>query len=40
MIRVIIIDDEQDAVDFIESIINEYCEDIEVVGKANNAMLV
>jgi two-component system, LytTR family, response regulator len=32
----IIIDDEPDAVDFISSIIAEYCPDLEVVGKANN----
>jgi two-component system LytT family response regulator len=32
----IIVDDEQDAVDFINSIIGEYCTSLEVVGKANN----
>jgi two-component system LytT family response regulator len=32
----VIIDDEQDAVDFITSIIGEYCPGLEVVGKANN----
>jgi two-component system LytT family response regulator len=32
----VIIDDEQDAVDFISSIATEYCPDLEVVGKANN----
>ncbi len=32
----VIIDDEPDAVDFIASIIAEYCEDLEVCGKANN----
>jgi two-component system LytT family response regulator len=32
----VIIDDEPDAVDFIASIINEYCPGLEVCGKANN----
>lgn len=32
----VIIDDEQDAVDFISSIITEYCPGLEVKGKANN----
>jgi two-component system, LytTR family, response regulator len=32
----VIIDDEPDAVDFIASISAEYCEEIEVCGKANN----
>jgi two-component system LytT family response regulator len=32
----IIIDDEPDAVDFISSIIGEYCPGLEVVGKAHN----
>jgi two-component system LytT family response regulator len=32
----VIIDDEQDAVDFISSIISEYCPGLEVKGKANN----
>lgn len=32
----VIIDDEQDAVDFITSIIGEYCPGLDVVGKANN----
>ncbi len=35
-ILTVIIDDEQDAVDFITSIIGEYCPGLEVVGKANN----
>jgi two-component system, LytTR family, response regulator len=35
-ILTVIIDDEQDAVDFISSIIGEYCPGLEVVGKANN----
>jgi two-component system LytT family response regulator len=32
----VIIDDESDAVDFISSIIGEYCPELEVCGKANN----
>lgn len=32
----IIIDDEPDAVDFISSIIGEYCPGLEVKGKAHN----
>jgi two-component system, LytTR family, response regulator len=32
----VIIDDEPDAVDFISSIIGEYCPSLEVCGKANN----
>lgn len=32
----VIIDDEQDAVDFITSIIGEYCPGLDVVGNANN----
>jgi two-component system, LytTR family, response regulator len=32
----VIIDDETDAVDFISSIINEYCPDLQVSGKAHN----
>jgi two-component system LytT family response regulator len=32
----IIIDDEKDAVDFISTIINEYCTGLQVVGKAHN----
>jgi two-component system LytT family response regulator len=35
-LRTIVIDDEQNAVDFITSIIGEYCPDLEVAGKANN----
>ncbi len=35
-IRTIIIDDEHDAVDFINSIIVEYCPALEVAGKAHN----
>jgi two-component system, LytTR family, response regulator len=37
MLRAVIIDDEQDAVQFIESIIGEYCPNVEVVGKAHSA---
>ncbi len=37
-LRTIIIDDEPDAVNFIHSIIKEYCPALEVIGKANNAM--
>lgn len=35
-LKTIIIDDEKDAVDFISSIIREYCPPLEVVGKAYN----
>jgi two-component system LytT family response regulator len=35
-LKTIIIDDEPNAVDFISSIIGEYCPGLEVVGKANN----
>lgn len=35
-IKTIIVDDEPNAVDFINSIIQEYCQELEVVGKANN----
>ena len=37
-LRTVIIDDEQDAVNFITSIIGEYCASLEVVGKANNVL--
>lgn len=37
MLRAVIIDDETDAVQFIESIIGEYCPELEVVGKAHSA---
>ncbi len=37
-LKTIIVDDEQDAVDFINSIIIEYCASLEVVGKANNVI--
>ncbi len=35
-LRTVIIDDESDAVDFISSIIGEYCPGLEVVGKAHD----
>lgn len=35
-LKTIIVDDEQDAVDFISSIICEYCPSLEVTGKAHN----
>lgn len=35
-IRTVIIDDEVDAVDFISSIIGEYCSSLEVIGRAHN----
>jgi two-component system LytT family response regulator len=35
-LKTIIVDDEPDAVDFISSIIGEYCPSLEVVGKAHN----
>jgi two-component system LytT family response regulator len=35
-LRTIVVDDEHNAVDFIISIIGEYCDDLEVVGKAHN----
>jgi len=37
-LKTVIVDDEQDAVDFINSIIGEYCPLLEVVGKANNVI--
>jgi two-component system LytT family response regulator len=37
MLRAVIIDDEPDAVQFIESLVGEYCEEVEVVGKAHSA---
>ena len=37
MLRAVIVDDEPDAVKFIESIIEEYCPNVEVVGKAYSA---
>ncbi len=38
MISVVIIDDEQDAINSIELIINEYCSNAEVVGTASSAV--
>jgi len=35
-LRTLIVDDEQDAVEFITSLIGEYCASLEVTGKANN----
>jgi len=37
-LKAIIVDDEQDAVNFINSIIGEYCSSLDVVGKANNVI--
>jgi len=37
-LKATIVDDEQDAVNFIQSIIKEYCPSIEVVGKAHTAL--
>jgi two-component system LytT family response regulator len=37
-LRTVVIDDEPDAVNFIRSIIKEYCPSLEVVNTANNAM--
>jgi len=37
MLRVVIIDDEQDAVKFIQGIISEYCPNLQVEGTANSA---
>jgi len=36
MIKTVIVDDEPDAVAFIESLIKEYCPDLEIVGTANS----
>ncbi len=38
ILRSVIVDDEQDAVSFIESIAREYCPEIEIVGKAFSAI--
>lgn len=38
ILRTVIVDDEQDAVNFIESIADEYCPNIEIVGKAFSAI--
>jgi len=37
-LKTIVVDDEQDAVDFITSIIGEYCPSLEVIAKANNVI--
>ncbi len=37
MLKVAIIDDEPDAINFIASIIKEYCPELEIVGTANSA---
>lgn len=37
-LKAIIVDDEPDAVNFIHSIVKEYCSGLEVVGKANNVL--
>ena len=37
MLKVVIVDDEQDAVKFIQGIIAEYCPNLEVVATANSA---
>jgi two-component system LytT family response regulator len=37
-LKTVIVDDEQDAVEFINSIIGEYCTSLEVVAKANNVV--
>jgi two-component system LytT family response regulator len=37
-IKTVIIDDETDAVDFINTIIGEYCPSLKVVGKAHNVL--
>lgn len=38
ILRTVIVDDEQDAVNFIESIAKEYCPNIQVIGKAYSAI--
>ncbi len=38
ILRTVIVDDEQDAVSFIESIAQEYCPNIKVIGKAYSAI--
>lgn len=38
VLRTVIVDDEQDAVDFIESIAKEYCPNIKIVGRAYSAI--
>jgi two-component system, LytTR family, response regulator len=36
-LRVVVIDDEENAVEIISTILNKYCADVEIVGTANNA---
>jgi two-component system LytT family response regulator len=38
ILKTVIVDDEEDAVNFIESIVNEYCPNIEIVGRAFSAI--
>ena len=38
ILKTVIVDDEQDAVNFIESIAKEYCPNIQVIGKAYSAI--
>ncbi len=38
ILKTVIVDDEQDAVNFIESISKEYCPNIEIIGKAYSAI--
>jgi len=38
ILRTVIVDDEQDAVNFIESIAKEYCPNIKIIGKAYSAI--
>ncbi|MBU0764534.1 MAG: response regulator [Bacteroidetes bacterium] len=38
MLKAVIIDDEEDAVQFISSILAEYCPDIEIAGTGNSAL--
>jgi two-component system LytT family response regulator len=38
ILKAVIVDDEQDAVNFIESIAKEYCPNIEIIGKAHSAI--
>jgi len=38
ILKTVIVDDEQDAVNFIESIANEYCPSIKIIGKAYSAI--
>ncbi len=37
MLKAVIVDDESDAVQFIQSLLNEYCKEVEVAGTANSA---